>query len=106
VNLSVAPYWGFLMPRAGRFGADPRHFQCVYVNVSHGSSSPQSSRGDTRVSTVRLTPEEPPALVGEEVNLAQHDLDILALLLEIGPAPLQPGEEFLELFMFAARDIV
>jgi hypothetical protein len=63
---------------------------------------PQSSRGDTRVSTVRFTPEEPPALVGEEVNLAQHDLDILAVLLKIGPAPLQPGEEFLELFVFAA----
>jgi hypothetical protein len=58
------------------------------------------------VATARLTAEQPPALVGKKVNLAQHDLDVLALLLKAGPAPLQSRQEFLEPLVLVARDIV
>lgn len=85
VTLSVLPDWGFLMPRVVRNGADSKHVYNVYVNVNYKCRLSHHLRGGIRAATVRLTPEQPPALVGEEVNLAQHDLDILALLLEMGP---------------------
>jgi len=95
-------FWGFLMPRLGRYGPDSKRVYNRYVNVNHKCSFPHRLRGSIRAASVRLTPEQPPALVGKEVNLTQHDFDILALLLKLGPAPLQPGQEFLELLVFVA----
>jgi len=102
LSLSVSPGWGFLMSRGGRSGEDFWHVSNVYVNVNHSGSFSLRLGGGIRAGTLRLAPEQPPALVGEEVDLVQHDLDILALLLEVGPAPLEPGKEFLELLVFVA----
>src|SRR6185503_10360070 len=45
-------------------------------------------------------------LVGEEVDLGDHHLDILALLLEQRAPALQPHQEGLELLLLVARNVV
>src|SRR5262249_28334098 len=46
------------------------------------------------------------ALRGEEVDLVQHDGDVLALLFQARPSPLELAQEFLELLALVPRDIV
>jgi hypothetical protein len=45
-------------------------------------------------------------LPGKEVDLIQHDRDVLALLLETGPAPLELRQELLELLALVPRHVV
>src|SRR5687767_15706797 len=45
-------------------------------------------------------------LGGKEADLVQHHLDVLALLLEVGPTAVQLGKKLLELLAFVPGDVV
>src|SRR5262249_61834757 len=55
---------------------------------------------------VGLGPQQAQALACKKVDLIEHDLDILALLLEQSSTPLEAGEEFLQLSPLVTGDIV
>src|SRR5258706_8284216 len=78
----------------------------VNVNVNHKCNAINSSGSSLRFIATWLVFQQAPALVGKEVDLGQHHLDVFALLLEMRAPAIEPGKKLLELLALVAGDVV